>query len=936
MGMSAHLAIVRLRPLVAGVFLVALASQIGGSMETDPCAYRSLTELAAQCATQVHDHATGIGLPLNRSATAQGGRVFAALWRKQLKQLAKNSDQRLPAWPVLMADYPELARLICLAAQNWVDRRIGILDALERDAGLLRELGVPIKRIRAMEDMTTPTVPAGRTVMRIQLGDREVYYKPRDISAEAKFAEFISTVGSAIRIPIDTLWHQPRGNYGWVQAAVAAPVEKELGVDRFYLRMGVYLAIAHALGSSDLHGGNFVAVGHHPILVDSESLVMASIVDHNQLAGWEPGGPGMTVLETLLTPRVLPGRRRKADNNPQVLITGTLAASPISGCLPVWQGRPQPAYLHVPAIVAGFQRAAQWLAGEGMPAAESFLDSLSQLELRAMARSFSDEESAMEDAWRLPALKNASIRIQALVNSMRPTPLPVKADRAVLARFEVAALADHLHPRMTVKGDSTRIDQLGIRLTESPIERARASLFRARTTWQDQALLIKASLAPPRLILTKKSADDQPVLPIDRLRSWITQVAGQAWRSDDLIRWISASREPDRHVPTIQYTGSDLHDGASGIALTLAAASRALPAESAEARATGAAARSCFQSVRDKARAIVMRQRVAIGLDLGASGLAVAFALGHDLLGDSSYLEFAGECAHSVADPPPRHRGDLFGGLAGAALANLAVYHRTGDSSFLDSGAALIERALESGSLQRTDGSCSWQFSGRDDWGWAHGLAGVQLTLAAGLRAGIDHPQWRELLATMASATVAHFDAGRTRLGLCDGLAGATIATAAAADVFGGQLQAELTERACVYASQLATSDAGVDTLCCGNAGVLGALRFIESHCGFERESSESIVQPQASLMQGAVRLGTPHDVAQWAPSLWTGSGGPALGWAGEAGLALLAELVSAAAFPPVLARRDEVKVEIPAPAVNQSDASVHSAEKDRLHALRG
>jgi lantibiotic modifying enzyme len=76
------------------------------------------------------------------------------------------------------------------------------------------------------------------------------------------------------------------GEYGWVERAGTNGTTRSA---RYTERSGVLLALAYALGATDLHRHTVIACGDHPVLVDHETIGAAA--------------PGATVESTGLLPR---------------------------------------------------------------------------------------------------------------------------------------------------------------------------------------------------------------------------------------------------------------------------------------------------------------------------------------------------------------------------------------------------------------------------------------------------------------------------------------------------------------------------------------------------------------------------------------------------------------------------------------------------------
>ncbi|TPE69769.1 type 2 lanthipeptide synthetase LanM family protein [Halalkalibacterium halodurans] len=102
---------------------------------------------------------------------------------------------------------------------------------------------------------------------------QKVVYKPRSLSIDKQFGEFIEWVNSkgfqpSLRIPIAI----DRQTYGWYEFIPHQEATSEDEIERYYSRIGGYLAIAYLFGATDLHLDNLIACGEHPMLIDLETL----------------------------------------------------------------------------------------------------------------------------------------------------------------------------------------------------------------------------------------------------------------------------------------------------------------------------------------------------------------------------------------------------------------------------------------------------------------------------------------------------------------------------------------------------------------------------------------------------------------------------------------------------------------------------------------
>lgn len=114
----------------------------------------------------------------------------------------------------------------------------------------------------------------GRSVTRVTLSDNSCwYYKPRSGRQEAAWRDFIEVINSAGFVPtLRAAEVRVCRDHCWMPATPARPCGDAPEREGFDKRIGALLYVAHILRAVDLHAGNVVGCGEHPVLVDCESF----------------------------------------------------------------------------------------------------------------------------------------------------------------------------------------------------------------------------------------------------------------------------------------------------------------------------------------------------------------------------------------------------------------------------------------------------------------------------------------------------------------------------------------------------------------------------------------------------------------------------------------------------------------------------------------
>ena len=177
----------------------------------------------------------------------------------------------------LFAEYPVLARLIAEHTSRWVAVSLELLERLSKDADALARAFAAGGRLGSLERVSGRLADphdGGRSVAIARFGSGvRVVYKPKSLSVDAHFQDLLQWLTAEGFVPgFRTLAILDRGSYGWVEFASPAPCQTPEEVTRFYERTGGYLAALYVTDATDLHAGNVIASGEHPVLIDLEAL----------------------------------------------------------------------------------------------------------------------------------------------------------------------------------------------------------------------------------------------------------------------------------------------------------------------------------------------------------------------------------------------------------------------------------------------------------------------------------------------------------------------------------------------------------------------------------------------------------------------------------------------------------------------------------------
>lgn len=141
----------------------------------------------------------------------------------------------------------------------------------------------------------------GRTVAVVRFASgRRVVYKPRSLGLEAALYRLVAWWNRrAGRLSLLAPRVLDRGRYGWMAFVAHTPCADRRAAGRYWERAGALLALAGLLDATDLHYGNVIAHGEHPVLVDAETLLQPrwpgeerSLLDTGLVPSWIRGPDG--------------------------------------------------------------------------------------------------------------------------------------------------------------------------------------------------------------------------------------------------------------------------------------------------------------------------------------------------------------------------------------------------------------------------------------------------------------------------------------------------------------------------------------------------------------------------------------------------------------------------------------------------------------------
>jgi len=789
----------------------------------------------------------------------------------------------------LFEDKPVLLRLTAAMTRQWIDTSSEFVSHLGADLATIRRdilhsnAGSQVAKIEG--NLSDPH-NGGHSVQIVSFVDgSRVIYKPKDLKVDVVWYDLIERLNKADPpVELKAARAIARDGYGWSEFIEHSGCADQEGCKRFFRRAGAWLALFHCFAANDMHQENMIAAGDHPVPIDMETILQASAEQHKAP---DPVAQAYDIaMETLANSvtmvGLLPAYGRSPDNN--VFAVGGMTADWSSKTLLKWNninsdemrpakskegGKTNPNLPHVDGryakfgdhiddFVSGFENYARFLLHQSRDAKlGGIFDGFDGLAVRKVIRPTRfyymllqrlKNHRTMDDGVAWSAQADFIARLADWEKHSDPVWPLQRAERSALIELNV--------PHFVSPSDGNEIrDATGFSIRTEAIsgtDRARArvqSFDEQEIAWQIEVIRQNTnansrSALPTATAEVKSTArSDVAVAPTREIYiAEADRIAGElsrrAIRRGPGAAWIGLDWLGDAEVFQLVCLGPDLYNGASGIAVFLAA-----HAAVTRCTASGELALAGIAHLRKNLKswnAARLARSLGIGGATGLGSIVYALTVMSKCLDDVELLADAHIAADLFTDDliAADKQLDVIGGSAGAILGLLRLYR---DSQSVD----VLRRATKCGehlmgqSRLGPEGCRSWVGQGFGPQalnGMSHGAAGFAYALAS-----LSAVTGREEYAQAASECVAFenssYDAERynwpdLRVGAapswpcqwCHGAPGiglARVATAKRGGMDAGMLAMDIQNA--VEGAKRGWPGV-VDTLCCGT---LGSIEFL-------------------------------------------------------------------------------------------------------------
>lgn len=684
-----------------------------------------------------------------------------------------------------LREHATLARLMSHCVTSLVEVISELAGRLRRDRPAIAERlfakaspGLSPDGLGPLTEVSRPLSDrhcGGRRVYRLTFGSgARVIYKPKDITHEEAFGRLVR------RLAGDGMPHAPRtplvlcrDGYGWVEFIRQGEVDSEAGMATYHRRAGTLLALVHLLDGNDCHMENVIATGESPVLIDVESLlqprmprkssdgtfslaaqrVRNSVLSTGLLPQWQTNSLGVYFDTSGFNgtggyPSAQTMRSWQEPNSDALAFTERHPIAAPEANLPVLDGKPHTAAVHLDPLITGFKEACRFLIAHKKRVGDC-LKGMFESPTRLIFRPSTHYGQLLRRSLASDCLKEGVDRSIALEQVFRvatpavacPAYWPIlERERSMLEQLDVPYFSMSTATRDLVMGGGIvchgLLDQSGKERIEQRLE-----AFSDRHV-DEQVELIRSAFVNPdhmaSLAEVGKGADAiiARIDPVSReallaSAEWIANaIAANSIRGrDGFATWMApAYLQPDpRNQRGVSYY---LYSGCSGIVLFLAAVESVLRKGTFQELISSAI--RPIENILASSDVDGLLEKEGIGGCSGLSSLAYALTCISRHLDDSRYLAVATElCSHITAERIRRDRSlDIVGGSAGAILSLLSLHEATGDPRILDI-AIDCGRHLCDLRVEAIDGTVAWR-SDPDGLllaGFSHGTAGMALAL---------------------------------------------------------------------------------------------------------------------------------------------------------------------------------------------------------------
>ena len=198
----------------------------------------------------------------------------------------------------LLLEFPELGRLLGTVIELWLQASADMLERVSSDRlELESKFGIPSHLcLEGIKQGLSDPHRGGRAVAILSFGladeqdsKWQVVYKPKDMRLDAVYQAVLLDLNQRSDLaPLRMLEIHCGQDYGYMEFVPHQICVNEQELEQFYFNSGRLTAVLHALGCTDCHHENLIACGDQIVLIDTETLFEADVLDHVNDASDQP------------------------------------------------------------------------------------------------------------------------------------------------------------------------------------------------------------------------------------------------------------------------------------------------------------------------------------------------------------------------------------------------------------------------------------------------------------------------------------------------------------------------------------------------------------------------------------------------------------------------------------------------------------------------
>jgi type 2 lantibiotic biosynthesis protein LanM len=676
----------------------------------------------------------------------------------------------------ILQEYPVLARQLVRAVDFWVRNSLEFLTRLCADWPALRTLFPPTEgntspgRLVKLNGGAGDTHREGRSVMiaEFESGARLVY-KPHSLAVDQHFGELLAWLNErGEHPPFRILKVLERGEYGWVEFVTAHGCEAPEQLNRFYQRLGAFLALLYVLDATDFHHENLLAVGENPVMVDLEALFHPRLNYLHSAPSFEFAQRSFShsVLRVGLLPQQIwvneegmgldlsgmggaegqqtPFAVLTADNQgtDEMRFVRKRMEFGASQNRPTLNGAHVSLDDHADDLVAGFtemyrllhNRRAELLAADGP------LTAFADDEVRLIARATKIYAQVLQESYHPNVLRSALDRDRLLdrlwvgIDYRPELARLIPAEQADLQKGDIPFFASRPASKHVWTSQGAEVTNF---LAESSLDVVRNNIDAlsetdlSRQLWFIQSSLAAMKATTHEVAVNTSVKQDAGTITTDRQQ--IIDAASAigdrlittAYQDDEFVSWAGLQMVQDKRW-SVTPLGSDLYSGSGGIAFFLAY----LGSVTGDEKYILLARKSLHTIIRqlDEVRAAKPQAAFSLGAFSGDSSLIYLLTHLGELWREPARLEKAEQLALSMEPSIVEDKSfDVLGGAAGYLSVLSGLYDLIGGPKILQSAVKCADYLL--GKAEPQERGLAWtngsNIATAPLTGYSHGTAGI-------------------------------------------------------------------------------------------------------------------------------------------------------------------------------------------------------------------